>query len=69
MGIAFHDIAVASTPTGGGKPTRLRIDSARVSLSPLARLSGENAYSLSADALGGEIDIDWEGRRPSRPSR
>jgi type II secretion system protein N len=64
VGIAFHDIAVASTPPpGGGRPTKLKIDSARVSIAPLARLSGENAYSLSADALGGEIDIDWQGSK------
>jgi len=63
VGIGFHDILVASRPTDGSKPTRLRIDDARVSISPFARLMGEEAYSLSAGALGGEMDVDWEASK------
>jgi type II secretion system protein N len=60
LGIAFEDILVSTRPTDGSKPSKLRIDGVRVSLSPLARLLGGEAYSVSADALGGDIDIDWE---------
>jgi type II secretion system protein N len=54
---------VQNRPTDGTKPIRLRIDSARVSVSPLARLVGDEAYSFSADTLGGDIDVDWEGSK------
>jgi type II secretion system protein N len=63
VGVAFHDITVATRPTDGAKPTRLRIDGVRVHLSPLSRLIGEDAFSVSADALGGDIDIDWAGSK------
>jgi type II secretion system protein N len=63
VGIAFHDILVANRPTDGSRPTRLRIDDARVSISPFARLMGEEAYSLSAGALGGDTDVDWEASK------
>jgi type II secretion system protein N len=63
VGIAFHDILVQNRPTDGTKPIRLRIDSARVTVSPLARLMGDEAYSFSADTLGGDIDVDWEGSK------
>jgi type II secretion system protein N len=63
VGIAFHDIQVATRPTDGSKPTRLRIDDAKVSISPFARLFGEEAYGLSAGTLGGDIDVDWEASK------
>jgi type II secretion system protein N len=63
VGIAFHDILVATRPTDNSRPTRLRIDQAKVSISPFARLLGEEAYSLSAGALGGDIDVDWEASK------
>src|SRR4051812_49635744 len=46
VGIAFEDITVNTRPTDASKPTRLKIDRARVSLSPLARLFGDEAVSL-----------------------
>jgi type II secretion system protein N len=63
VGIAFHDIVVQTRPVDSSKPTRVRIDDARVSISPLARLVGEEAYSLSAAALGGDTDIDWQASK------
>jgi type II secretion system protein N len=63
VGLAFHDIVVQNRPTDGTRPMRLRIDDARVSLSPLARLLGDEAYSLSAATMGGDIDVDWEASK------
>jgi type II secretion system protein N len=65
MGLTFSDIVVMTRPppSAGGKPTRFKIDEAEVLVSPLARLFGENAYSLSAEAMGGDIDVDWEASK------
>jgi type II secretion system protein N len=64
VGIAFHDIAVSRHATDSAKkPRPLRIDEARVRVSPLARLFGENAVSLSADALGGGVNVDFTGSK------
>jgi type II secretion system protein N len=63
IGIAFGDIRIATRPTDGSKPTRLRIESAKIGVSPLARLSGQDAASVSAEALSGDIGIDYRGNR------
>src|SRR4051812_19991291 len=63
VGIAFKDITVDTRPTDGSKPTRVKIDQARVSLSPLAQLFGNDAVSLSAEALGGDVDVDWDASK------
>lgn len=62
LGIAFRDIRIATRPTDG-KPTRIHIDSARIGVSPLARLMGEDAASLSAEALNGDIGLDYRGSK------
>ncbi len=58
VGLSFGGITVSTRPVGAGKPTRLRIDEARVLLSPLWRILGQDAVSVSAQALGGDIDVD-----------
>jgi type II secretion system protein N len=63
IGIAFGDIRIATRPTDGSKPTRLRIDSAKIGVSPLARLAGQDAASVSAEALSGDIGVDYRGNR------
>src|SRR5439155_1660382 len=63
MGLAFRNIVVATRPTDGSRPTRFRIAAARVSLSPVARLFGEDALGVSADTLGGDVDINWEANK------
>jgi type II secretion system protein N len=62
VGVAFHDIAVSKHASDTAKKARpLRIDEARVRVSPLARLFGETSVNLSADALGGGVNVDYTG--------
>jgi type II secretion system protein N len=63
VGIAFHDIKVARRVPEGKKVQPLRIDEARVRISPLARLFGETAVNLAADLLGGSADVDWQATK------
>jgi type II secretion system protein N len=65
VGIAFHDIKVAKRVPEGKRPQPLRIDEARVRVSPLARLFGETAVSVAADALGGALDVDFQASKTS----
>jgi type II secretion system protein N len=58
FGISFADVRVRTRPLDGSKPTQVQIPQANISLSPLARLLGEDAVSVSADALGGDVDLD-----------
>jgi type II secretion system protein N len=55
LGVAMtvKDVSVATRPRGSGKPMRVHMDSARVSLSPLARLFGKTKIDVSARTLGG----------------
>jgi type II secretion system protein N len=63
LGIAFGDVTVKTRPTDGSKPTRIRIDSIRAGLSPLAALGGKQAFNVEANAWGGEIEVDWQGSK------
>ena len=50
---------VRTRPEPGKKASVIAIDEARVSVSPLAQLQGELAYTAwSLDTLGGQIDVD-----------
>jgi type II secretion system protein N len=60
VGIAFHDIDVIRRAAAGQKSKPLRIDEARVHLAPLRRLLGENAVRISAELLGGDLDLAWQ---------
>lgn len=60
VGVSLSNIKIATRPTDGSKPSRFTIDSARVTMSPLASLRGEEAYDLSADAFGGKLDVSYE---------
>jgi type II secretion system protein N len=58
MGVALGDITVKTRPADGSKPTQLQVPQAYIAFSPLASLMGEEAYDISADALGGEIEAE-----------
>jgi hypothetical protein len=63
VGIAFHDILVATRPTDGSKPTRLRDRRRPGQHLALRRLMGEEAYSLSAGPWAATSDVDWEASK------
>ncbi|MCI0582827.1 MAG: type II secretion system protein GspN, partial [Chloroflexi bacterium] len=52
-----------ATRPADGKPTTVRIDKARVRVSPFAAIFGRQSVSLSAEALGGDIDLGWDGSK------
>lgn len=58
IGLALGDIRIATRPLDGSKPLRFQIESATVTIAPLAHLRGEQAFSVAAEALGGEVDLD-----------
>jgi type II secretion system protein N len=57
-GVSLSDIRLQTRPTDGKKPARILIPAATVTLSPFAKVLGRTAVSISAEALGGEIDAD-----------
>ena len=60
LAVMFHDIRVRTRPVTG-KPTRFTIESAKVSPSLLALLSSSFSFSMTAEALGGKIELDQKG--------
>lgn len=60
LAIGFQDIRLRTRPLTG-KPTRFTVESAKVSLSPFSLLTASKAVSLTADAFGGKIALDFQG--------
>jgi type II secretion system protein N len=60
VGIALHDIDVIRKAATGQKSKPLRIDEARVHLAPVRMLFGERAGRISAELLGGDLDLGWQ---------
>jgi len=60
LAVMFHDIRVRTRPPTG-KPTRFTIESAKVSPSLTSLFSSSMSFSVSAEALGGKIDLDQRG--------
>lgn len=58
IGMTLKEVSLVSRPTGGGKPTRILIDKARLGVSLLSYLVGNKSVSAAVDAFGGEIDAD-----------
>lgn len=63
VGVSFENVLISTRPTDGSKPTRIRIDGARVTASPLAFLIGRQSVSVSAETMGGDIEIEWRASR------
>lgn len=57
LGMTLREMTLVSQPSGTGKPTRILIDKATLSLSLLSYLFGTQAYSVSAAVFGGDIDV------------
>ncbi len=66
VGMALKDIVLQTRPQDGSKPTRLRIEQARATISPLAQLRGEMDVSLWVEALGGTLDADIKSSETHR---
>jgi type II secretion system protein N len=60
LAVAFQDIRLRTRPITG-KPTRLTIESAKVSLSPFSLLTASKSIRLVADAFGGKVAFDFHG--------
>jgi type II secretion system protein N len=60
LAVMFRDIRVRTRPTTG-KPIRFTIDSAKFSPSLLAAFSSSFPYSVTAEALGGTIELYQSG--------
>jgi type II secretion system protein N len=60
LAVTFRDIRVRTRPTTG-KPVRFTIESAKFSPSLLALFSSAFPYSVSAEALGGTIELYQSG--------
>lgn len=58
VGVSLADVRVQTRPTDGKKPTRIVITSAQGTYSLFYRLLGRNVVSVSAETLGGEINVD-----------
>ncbi len=58
VGVKLEDVRIATRPSDGSKPTRMVIDSATVTTSPLKNLMGGLAYAIDADIFGGKLGVD-----------
>ncbi len=66
FGVVFRDLRVRVRPAptaaaAAAKPTRFTIDTARISYSPWAILTGKNDIGVALDAFGGHIKLAQEG--------
>jgi type II secretion system protein N len=58
IGMTLKEVSLVSRPTGGGKPTRVLIDRAKLGVSLLSYLVGNKSVSAVVNGFGGEIDAD-----------
>lgn len=58
MGVALKELTLTQPAAAGGKPTRVTIDSAKVSFSPWAALFGNSRYGVRAEVFQGELAVD-----------
>jgi type II secretion system protein N len=63
IGVSLKDVNVRGRAEAGKRPPHMRIEEATINVSPLAQLRGDVGYSMSLDALGGEIDADVEASK------
>jgi type II secretion system protein N len=55
VGMTMRDVSLVSRRPGVGKPTRIVVEKAKVTVSLLSYLLGRKSYGISADVFGGEI--------------
>jgi type II secretion system protein N len=60
LAIGFEDVRLRTRPLTG-KPTRFTVESVKVSLSPFSLLTASKSVSVTADAFGGKIALDFQG--------
>jgi type II secretion system protein N len=58
FGMTMRDVSLVSRPSGAGKPTRILVEKAKLTVSPLSYLMGGKSYSASVDVFGGEVEAD-----------
>jgi type II secretion system protein N len=58
MGVALSELTLSQPASAGGKPTRVNIESAKVSFSPWAALFGDSKYGVRAEVFQGEVAVD-----------
>ena len=57
LGMTLKEVSLVSQPSGGGKPTRILIDKAKLGISFLSYLLGTKSYSVSAHVFAGDVDV------------
>ena len=57
LGMTLKEVTLVSPASGTGKPTRILIDKATLSLSLMSYVFGTKSYSVSAAVFGGDIDV------------
>jgi type II secretion system protein N len=57
LGMTLKEVTLVSQASGTGKPTRIVIDKATLSMSLLSYVFGSKAYNVSAAVFGGDIDV------------
>jgi type II secretion system protein N len=56
LGMTLRDVSLVSHSSGAGKPTRIFVDKAKLTVSPLSYLVGGKSYGASMDVFGGEVE-------------
>jgi type II secretion system protein N len=69
LGIRLKDLAVATRPKDGGKPTRILVPQARLRMSLLGALVGHKTYQIFATPFGGELDVESTSSKTSKGLR
>jgi type II secretion system protein N len=59
-GMTLKEVTLVSPATATSKATRILIDKATLSVSLLSRIFGTQAYGVSADVFGGDIDATFK---------
>jgi len=58
LGMTLKEVTLVSPASGTGKPTRILIDKATLSMSLLSYVFGTKSYSVSAAVFGGDVDVN-----------
>jgi type II secretion system protein N len=60
LGMTLKEVSLVSRPSGGGKPTRILVEKAKLGVSLLSYLVGNKTVNVSARVFGGDIDTHVE---------
>jgi type II secretion system protein N len=58
LGMTLKEVTLVSPASGTGKPTRILIDKATLSMSLLSYVFGTKSYSVFAAVFGGDVDVN-----------